>query len=87
MTWAKLSAIKANLAIELTFDECLKTVKVTYSCWTSVAHNATRLRPSKLLGRRQQHLHTLNLAPHFFYRSGRPARRRRTSAAGRCTAA
>ena len=27
MTWAKLSAIKANLAIELTFDECLKTVK------------------------------------------------------------
>ena len=27
MTWAKLSAIKANLAIELTFDDCLKTVK------------------------------------------------------------
>ena len=27
MTWAKLSAIKANLAIELTFDECLKSVK------------------------------------------------------------
>ena len=27
VTWAKLSAIKANLAIELTFDECLKTVK------------------------------------------------------------
>ena len=27
VTWAKLSAIKANLAIELAFDECLKTVK------------------------------------------------------------
>jgi len=40
VTWAKLSAIKANLAIELTFDECLKTVKVSRSCCTSLADAA-----------------------------------------------
>lgn len=27
VTWSKMSAIKANCAIELTFDECMKKVK------------------------------------------------------------
>lgn len=28
--WAKLSAIQANCAIEVTMDECLKQVRVTH---------------------------------------------------------